>query len=103
MQKLDPIDHALHTLLEDELGGRTPPDLSGEILIRLQRERAAARASDPPLHERLGRAAARAIWTCVVSGHRKWWLLPILIAAALVGFALVLGTTGAAPFIYTMF
>jgi hypothetical protein len=35
--------------------------------------------------------------------NAKWWLLPFLIVFGLLGVALVLGTTGAAPFIYTMF
>lgn len=35
--------------------------------------------------------------------NAKWWLLPFLIVFALLGVALVLGGTGAAPFIYTMF
>ncbi len=35
--------------------------------------------------------------------NRKWWLLPIIVL--LLGFSLlmVLATTGAAPFIYTLF
>jgi hypothetical protein len=35
--------------------------------------------------------------------NKKWWLLPILIALAVIGVLVVLGTTGAAPFIYTLF
>ena len=35
--------------------------------------------------------------------NAKWWLLPFLIVFGLLGIVLVLGTTGAAPFIYTMF
>lgn len=35
--------------------------------------------------------------------NAKWWILPFLIVFALLGVALVLGGTGAAPFIYTMF
>jgi hypothetical protein len=34
---------------------------------------------------------------------KKWWLLPLLIAFALVAGLVVLGGTGAAPFIYTLF
>ena len=33
----------------------------------------------------------------------KWWLIPILLVFALVGLLVVLGSTGAAPFIYTIF
>ncbi|HVS62292.1 MAG TPA: DUF5989 family protein [Thermoanaerobaculia bacterium] len=35
--------------------------------------------------------------------YRKWWLTPILIAILLLGLLVVLGGTGAAPFIYTLF
>lgn len=35
--------------------------------------------------------------------NAKWWLLPFLIVFGLLGLALILGSTGAAPFIYTMF
>ena len=35
--------------------------------------------------------------------NAKWWLLPFLIVFGILGAALILGSTGAAPFIYTMF
>jgi hypothetical protein len=35
--------------------------------------------------------------------NKKWWLLPILIVFGLFGALLTLGTTAAAPFIYTLF
>ena len=35
--------------------------------------------------------------------NKKWWLVPILIVFLLLGVLLVLGGTGAAPFIYTLF
>tara|TARA_R110002096_G_scaffold44524_5_gene119742 strand:+ start:6477 stop:6686 length:210 start_codon:yes stop_codon:yes gene_type:complete len=34
---------------------------------------------------------------------KKWWLTPILIVLLLVGALVILGGTGAAPFIYTVF
>jgi hypothetical protein len=34
---------------------------------------------------------------------KKWWLLPIVLALVLVGAIAVLGGSGAAPFIYTLF
>lgn len=34
---------------------------------------------------------------------KKWWLVPILIALGLVGALVLLGGTGAAPFIYSLF
>lgn len=35
--------------------------------------------------------------------NKKWWLLPLIVALFLVGLLVVLGGTGAAPFIYTLF
>jgi hypothetical protein len=34
---------------------------------------------------------------------KKWWLVPLLIAFALVAALVFLGGTGAAPFIYPLF
>jgi hypothetical protein len=35
--------------------------------------------------------------------NKKWWLTPILVMLLLLGVLIVLGGTGAAPFIYTLF
>jgi hypothetical protein len=35
--------------------------------------------------------------------EKKWWLVPILVAVALLGVLALLAATGAAPFIYTLF
>ena len=35
--------------------------------------------------------------------NKKWWLLPIIIILLLFGALLILGGTGAAPFIYSLF
>lgn len=35
--------------------------------------------------------------------NKKWWLLPIVGVLLLLGLFLVLSTTAAAPFIYTLF
>lgn len=35
--------------------------------------------------------------------NAKWWLIPFLVVFLILGIAIALGTTGAAPFIYTMF
>jgi hypothetical protein len=35
--------------------------------------------------------------------NKKWWLLPILFVLLLMGALIALSTTGAAPFIYTLF
>jgi hypothetical protein len=35
--------------------------------------------------------------------NKKWWLLPILVVLLLLGVLVLLGGTGVAPFIYTLF
>jgi Family of unknown function (DUF5989) len=35
--------------------------------------------------------------------NKKWWLVPIVLTLLLVGVLVVLSTTAAAPFIYTLF
>lgn len=35
--------------------------------------------------------------------NKKWWLLPIVIVLLVLGGLILLGGTGAAPFIYTLF
>jgi hypothetical protein len=35
--------------------------------------------------------------------NKKWWMIPILAVLVLVGMLLVVGGSGVAPFIYTLF
>lgn len=35
--------------------------------------------------------------------NKKWYLIPIVVSILLLGVLMVLGNTGAAPFIYTLF
>lgn len=35
--------------------------------------------------------------------NKKWWLVPILLVLALLGLLVMVGGSGAAPFIYTLF
>lgn len=35
--------------------------------------------------------------------NRKWWLVPILLVIGLFSLLMALASTGAAPFIYTLF
>ncbi len=34
---------------------------------------------------------------------KKWWLIPIIVVLLLTGLLVILGATGAGPFIYTTF
>ncbi len=38
-----------------------------------------------------------------MSENAKWWLLPIVFVFAMLGVLLALASTGAMPFIYTLF
>lgn len=35
--------------------------------------------------------------------NKKWWMIPILVVLALFGVLVMLASSGAAPFIYTIF
>lgn len=35
--------------------------------------------------------------------NKKWWLLPIILVLLILGVILVVGSTAAGPFIYTLF
>lgn len=39
----------------------------------------------------------------LVRENKKWWMIPIFVVLGLLGALAILGATGAAPFIYTMF
>jgi uncharacterized protein DUF5989 len=34
---------------------------------------------------------------------KRWWLLPVILALLIMGILIILGSTSAAPFIYTLF
>lgn len=35
--------------------------------------------------------------------NKKWWLLPVIVSLLVLGVLVILGSTAAAPFIYTLF
>jgi len=41
-------------------------------------------------------------WLFIVE-NKKWWMIPILVVISMVGLFVALASTGAAPFIYTLF
>ena len=36
-------------------------------------------------------------------GNKKWWLTPVVVLLLFLGVLVILGSTAAAPFIYTLF
>lgn len=38
-----------------------------------------------------------------LAGNKKWWMVPIIVILAAMGLVVMLASTGAAPFIYTLF
>jgi len=38
-----------------------------------------------------------------ITENKAWWMIPILLVLSFVGVLLMLASTGAAPFIYTLF
>ena len=42
------------------------------------------------------------VWHLLTS-DRRWWLAPIVVAIVILGALVLLSSTGAAPFIYTLF
>jgi hypothetical protein len=54
------------------------------------------------LSERQGGGVVGELWAFMAQ-NKKWWLTPILMMLLLLGVLIVLGGTGAAPFIYTLF
>ena len=50
-----------------------------------------------------GRASLASEFWQFLTENKKWWLAPILVVLALFGILMLLGSTAAAPFIYTLF
>ena len=38
-----------------------------------------------------------------ITENKAWWMIPILVVIGMVGLLVILSSTGAAPFIYTLF
>jgi len=38
-----------------------------------------------------------------IKHNKKWYLIPVVVSILLLGILIALGSTGAAPFIYTLF
>lgn len=56
--------------------------------------------------ERLGKEDELSLFrefVLFIRENKAWWMIPILLVLGLVGLLVVLSSTGAAPFIYTLF
>jgi hypothetical protein len=42
-------------------------------------------------------------WVDFLLHNKKWWLAPILVALLVVAVLIIIGSSGAAPFLYTIF
>lgn len=38
-----------------------------------------------------------------IAHNKKWYLIPVVLAMLLLGILIILGASGAAPFVYTLF
>lgn len=52
---------------------------------------------------RAGKAGFFSEFIAFLAHNKKWWLLPIVLVLLVLGALILLGGTGAAPFIYTLF
>lgn len=65
--------------------------------------------SDSPSHDSLEQQAQQRQQGLIseffdfIRHNKKWWLTPIIAVLLLLGVLILLGGTGAAPFIYTLF
>ncbi len=55
-----------------------------------------------PLTEQGSSNVLGELWA-FMAHNKKWWLMPIVVMLLLLGLLIILGSTGAAPFIYTLF
>ena len=64
------------------------------------------RNEDQPEFEKLNEgkqlSLAHEFWIFITE-NKKWWLIPIVLVLSIVGLLAALASTGAAPFIYTLF
>lgn len=60
----------------------------------------------PSEFEQLGNQKSLSIageFLLFIKENKAWWMIPILLVLGLVGMLVLLSSTGAAPFIYTLF
>ena len=60
----------------------------------------------PSEFENVGQAKNAGVlgeFMALMKQNKKYWLIPIILALLLIGLLIILGSTSAAPFIYTLF
>lgn len=55
------------------------------------------------LHAKSGRTNLFQEFWGFINHNKKWWLTPIILLIMFVGVMIILGGSGVAPFIYTLF
>ena len=72
----------------------------------MSREPETAEKDSPTAFEEAGREKQMSLmkeFSLFIMDNKAWWMIPIVLTLAILGLLLVLGSTGAAPFIYTLF
>ncbi len=56
--------------------------------------------------EKAGQQGQTSLWReffQLLKTNKKYWMIPLIVALLLLGLLVILGSTAAAPFIYTLF
>ncbi len=62
-----------------------------------------SKASEFEHHARQKRQSFVSEFLHFLGENKKWWMLPMLVVLLLLGLVLIVGGSGVAPFIYTLF
>jgi hypothetical protein len=65
--------------------------------------RPSSRAEQLARHAAQGRSSFFGEYLYLLKQNKKWWMLPLAVLLLAFGALMVLSSTGAAPFIYTLF
>lgn len=68
-----------------------------------QEKSQSSQAEEFAKHGSLKRNSFISEYLYLVKNNKKWWMLPLLVLLLGFGALMILSSTGAAPFIYTLF